>query len=90
MLPRNPLLAEGKLWVLGEAELMLGIEMSCNVRQNGSTFHDTQVAIVVIDEDWNATIGPVLCEPWLFLDVLADVDALETVEIHQYRRIGCM
>lgn len=39
----------------------------------------TQIAIVMVDENRNAAIGSVLREPWLLLNVLANVDALEDV-----------
>lgn len=55
---------------------MLGIEMACQVAQDSSTLHDTQITLVMVDQDWNATIWAFVCEPLLLLDVLANVDAL--------------
>ena len=35
----------------------------------------TQVSVVVVDQHWYAAVWAVFCEPWLFLNVLSNVDA---------------
>ena len=42
-------------------------------------FHNTQSTVVVVDQHGNATIGSYLGEPFFFLDVLHDIDALENI-----------
>lgn len=79
MLPCNPLLALGELWVTGEAELVIRVVVPCQVRQDSSALHDGQLAIVVIDKDWDPAVRPQIREPLLFLDILHDGDALEGV-----------
>lgn len=74
VLPRHPLLTFRQFGIAGERELVLRIEMACQIRHDGLTFHDSEAAIVVVDEDGNATIGTLLGEPRFLLDVLADVD----------------
>lgn len=76
MLPCHPLLSQRQLWILREGEFVLRIEVSCQVAQNSCTLHDTKIALVVVDQDWDASIWTFVCEPLLFLDVLPDVDAL--------------
>jgi hypothetical protein len=79
MLPCHPLLTQRKLWVFGERELVFGIEMPRHVRQDCSSFHYTQIPVVVVDQYWDSSIRPIFGEPRLFLDVLSNVDALESV-----------
>lgn len=79
MLPGHPLLHQRQLRVIFEREFKLGIKVSCQIGQNGSTFHDAQAVLVVVDEDGDAAVGAFVGEPLLFLDVLHDVDALEDV-----------
>ena len=79
MLPCDPLLTERKLRVFGEGEFVLRVEVSGEVGENGSALHDAQPTIVMIHQHRNTAIGAFLCEPRLFLNVLADVDALEDV-----------
>ena len=70
MLPRNPLLAERKIGVFGERELMLWIEMTGQIRVDGGAFHNAQAASVVVYQHGDSTIGSFLSEPRLFLDEL--------------------
>lgn len=79
MLPGDPLLHQRQLRVIFEGEFKLGIKVSCQIGQNGSTFHDAQTVLVVVDEDGDAAVGAFVGEPLLFLDVLHNVDALEDV-----------
>ena len=54
-------------------------ELSTNSHPIQRALRLTKVTIIVVDEDGNATIRAILREPWLFLNVLADVDALENI-----------
>lgn len=50
--------------------------MSRQISQDRSSFEDREVVPIVVDDGWDAAVGRVFCEPWLFLDVVHDVDTL--------------
>lgn len=72
MLPRNPLLAQRKLRVRSERQLMLRVEVTRQIRQDSHALLDAEVVLVVVDEDGDAAVGAVLGEPGLFLEELSD------------------
>ena len=41
-----------------------------------SLFLPTQIAVVVVDEDRDSTIGSIFREPMLFLNIFSNIDAL--------------
>lgn len=43
---------------------MIGIVHSSQVGEDGEAFHDSEAALVVVDDDGNATVGPELGEPY--------------------------
>ena len=51
---------------------MVWIEMASYVLENGLTLHNSEVILIVVDKNWNATIWSVLREPGLLLDILAN------------------
>lgn len=73
-MPRDPLLDFAELRILCKPELVLRIIVSSQVGQDGGTLHDCEVALVMVDNDRDTTIGSEFGKPWLLLDVLHDVD----------------
>lgn len=76
MLPCDPLLCAGDIVHVREAKFMLGIIVSRKIGQNCGAFEDRELVPVVIYDCWYASVGRVFGEPWLFLDILHDVDVL--------------
>ncbi|KAI6760962.1 hypothetical protein HG530_009822 [Fusarium avenaceum] len=80
MLPPNPRLSTGIVIVINlERELILGIVLSCQVAQNGISFKDSEIIVVMVDEHGDTTIWINGSEPRLLLDLITDVDALDGV-----------
>jgi len=76
MLPSNPLLTPAQVIWIREAEFMLWVIMSRQIRQDCRAFEDREVVAVVINDCRDAAVGREFREPGLLLDVLHDVDAL--------------
>lgn len=53
--------------------------MPCEIRQYCRPLHDSQPALVVIDEHRDSAVGPESCEPRLFLDILSNIYSLVCV-----------
>ncbi|KAH9839614.1 hypothetical protein Tdes44962_MAKER08069 [Teratosphaeria destructans] len=79
MLPGHPLLYLTQLWVLCECEFVLGVIVPRHVAQNSCALLNRQSTIIVVDQHWNASIWTKSYKPGFFLNVLANVDALEDI-----------
>lgn len=80
MLPANPRFrARVVVRVDWEREEVLGVIATGQVSEDGVALEDGQVVVVVVHNGRDAAVGVNGGEPWLLLDVLRDVYALERV-----------
>lgn len=79
MLPCNPLLASAQIVGIRERELVFWVVVPGEICEDGSSLEDRKVIAVMVHNGGNSSIGRVLCEPRLLLNVLADVDTLPDV-----------
>ncbi len=79
MLPSHPLLRQAYVIRILERDLVLWVIMSCQVTQDSRSLKNGEVFAVVVNDDWDTSIGTVFREPGLFLDVLHDINTLPGV-----------
>lgn len=67
---------------------MLSVVLARQIAENGAALENGKLLVVMIYDDRDAAVGVERSEPWLLLDVLHDVDALndewEAVSLLQF------
>ena len=80
MLPSNPAFSNSVVIAVDvKAELVVHVVLPAQVAEDGIPFEDGEVVVVVVYDGGDAAVGVDGCEPWFFLDVLANVDGLHGV-----------
>lgn len=80
MLPSNPGFRTGIIIAITpKRELVLWIILSSQIAQNSISFKYSKVIVIMVYQHWDTTIRVDSCEPWLLLNLFANIDALDRV-----------